>query len=57
MDSVQEAGYGEAVGWSPQAPRVRPLNLALHWLVSAAAVFVAAAMVPHVTVQTSFPTR
>jgi uncharacterized membrane protein YvlD (DUF360 family) len=55
MDSAQEVEYGEAVAWSPQAPRVRPLNLAVHWLVSAVAVFVAAVFVPHVTVDNFFP--
>jgi uncharacterized membrane protein YvlD (DUF360 family) len=44
--------YGEAVSWTPQTPRFRPLNVVVHWLVSAIAVFVAAAIVPHVTVET-----
>ncbi len=34
---------------------MRPLYLALHWLVSAIAVFAAAAVVPHVTVKNFFP--
>jgi uncharacterized membrane protein YvlD (DUF360 family) len=51
VDGTHQASYGEAVGWSPQSPRFRPLNFALHWLVSALAVFVAAAIVPHVTVK------
>ncbi len=52
MDAAHDSGYGEAVSWTPQSPRFRPLNLVLHWLVSAIAVFVAAAIVPHVTVKT-----
>ena len=48
-------GYAHAVTWSPQSPRLRPLHVLLHLLVSAVAVFVAAALVPHVTVQTFFP--
>ena len=52
MDTAHDSGYGEAVSWSPQSPRFRPLNLVLHWLVSAVAVFLAAAIVPHVTVKT-----
>jgi uncharacterized membrane protein YvlD (DUF360 family) len=52
VDTAHDSGYGEAVSWTPQSPRFRPLNLVLHWLVSAVAVFVAAAIVPHVTVKT-----
>ncbi|HEY2319103.1 MAG TPA: phage holin family protein [Solirubrobacteraceae bacterium] len=36
--------------WSPHAPRLRPLRLVLAWLVGAASVFVAAAIVPGVQV-------
>jgi uncharacterized membrane protein YvlD (DUF360 family) len=46
------SGYGETVSWTPQSPKFRPLNVALHWVVSAVAVFVAATIVPHVTVKT-----
>src|SRR3984885_9950901 len=42
--------HGEAVTWSPQAPRFRPLHVLLSWLVAGVAVFVAAAIVPHVSV-------
>ena len=42
--------YGEELVWSPDVPRFKPLNLAINWIVSAAAVGVAAAIVPHVTV-------
>ena len=42
--------YGEEVVWSPDVPHFKPLNLAINWIVSAAAVGVAAAIVPHVTV-------
>ena len=50
MDAAHDSTYGEVTEWSPQAPRFRPLSFALHWIVSAVAVFVAAAIVPHVTV-------
>jgi uncharacterized membrane protein YvlD (DUF360 family) len=43
--------YGEAVRWSPEAPRFNVLRLAVSWVVSAAAVFLTAAIVPGVTVQ------
>ena len=52
MTTGPDSGYGEAVSWTPQSPRFRPLSLVLHWVVSAVAVFVAAAIVPHVTVKT-----
>ena len=51
MDGSNTATYGEEVRWSPEAPRFRPLGFVVHWVVGAAAVFVAAAIVPHVTVQ------
>ncbi len=50
VDEAHDPTYGEVVQWSPQTPRFRPLSFALHWVVSAVAVFVAAAIVPHVTV-------
>jgi uncharacterized membrane protein YvlD (DUF360 family) len=55
VNGAEDAGYGQAAGWSPQAPRFRPLSLLLHLLVSAIAVFVAAALIPHVSVKTFFP--
>ena len=42
--------YGEVMTWSPQAPRYRLLNVRVSWLVAGVAVFVAAAIVPHVSV-------
>ncbi len=52
MTTGDDSGYGERVSWTPQSPKFRPLKLALHWVVSAVAVFVAATIVPHVTVKT-----
>ena len=46
------ASYGAAVTWSPRRPRFRLLHILLTWLVTAAAVFLAAAIVPGVTVRT-----
>jgi uncharacterized membrane protein YvlD (DUF360 family) len=46
------AAYGEEVTWSPDTPRFSPVRIAIAWLVSATAVFVAAKIVPHVTVHT-----
>jgi uncharacterized membrane protein YvlD (DUF360 family) len=42
--------YGQAVTWSPQAPRFRPLRVLVSWLVAGVSVFIAAAIVPHVSV-------
>jgi uncharacterized membrane protein YvlD (DUF360 family) len=49
---LDAAAYGEEVSWSPETPRFSPMRIAIGWLVSAAAVFVAAEIVPHVTVRT-----
>src|SRR6201996_1118489 len=45
-----DTAYGEQVVWHPDNPHFNPFKLALNWIVSAAAVGVAAAIVPHVTV-------
>jgi uncharacterized membrane protein YvlD (DUF360 family) len=42
--------HGETVTWSPQAPRFRLLHVLLSWLVAGVSVFIAAAIVPHVSV-------
>ncbi|MGZ4288920.1 MAG: phage holin family protein, partial [Solirubrobacteraceae bacterium] len=50
-ERTPDTTYGEELVWSPEVPRFKPLNLAINWIVSAAAVGVAAAIVPHVAVQ------
>jgi uncharacterized membrane protein YvlD (DUF360 family) len=47
--------FGIAPGWEPQPPRYSPLRLVLSWLVAAASLFVAAAVVPGVSVTNFFP--
>ena len=42
--------YGHPVRWSPQPPRYRVLNVLVSWLVAGVAVFISAAIVPHVSV-------
>ncbi len=42
--------YAQSPAWSPERPRVRPLRLLLAWLVSTAALLVAAYVVPSVEV-------
>src|SRR4051795_9970408 len=40
--------YGELVSWQPATPRLRPLRLLISWIVAAASIWVAAALVPGV---------
>ena len=42
------APYGEQVSWQPATPRLRPLRLLISWVVAAASIWVAAAVVPGV---------
>ncbi|HET7049523.1 MAG TPA: phage holin family protein [Solirubrobacteraceae bacterium] len=51
IERTPDTTYGEELVWSPEVPRFKPLILALDWIVSAAAVGVAAAIVPHVAVK------
>jgi uncharacterized membrane protein YvlD (DUF360 family) len=44
------AGYGGALDWRPQRPRIAPFSLALAWAVASASLLVAAAVVPGVTI-------
>jgi uncharacterized membrane protein YvlD (DUF360 family) len=41
--------YGETPQWAPETPRLKPLRIIVSWIVAAAAVWVAAALVPGVT--------
>src|SRR5437660_11240084 len=47
---VPNGSYGEVMTWNPQAPRFRVLRVVLSWLVAGASVFVAATLVPGVSV-------
>jgi uncharacterized membrane protein YvlD (DUF360 family) len=42
--------YGQELTWSPQRPRYNVLHVLVSWLVAGVSVFVAAAIVPHVSV-------
>jgi uncharacterized membrane protein YvlD (DUF360 family) len=46
-----EAAYGEQVSWEPATPRLRPLRLLISWIVAAASIWVAAAVVPGVALE------
>jgi uncharacterized membrane protein YvlD (DUF360 family) len=52
VELTPKSSKAQLVTWRPGSPRFRPLHLILHWTVSAVSVFVAAAIVPHVSVQT-----
>ena len=49
------APYGEQVSWQPATPRLRPLRLVISWIVAAASIWVAAAMVPGVSLERPAP--
>jgi uncharacterized membrane protein YvlD (DUF360 family) len=44
------APYGEQTTWHPEPPKYHPVRLVVSWLVSAAALFVTAAIVPGVSI-------
>jgi uncharacterized membrane protein YvlD (DUF360 family) len=45
---ASDAGFGARPRWEPTKPRLRPLQLLLAWVVAAASVHVAAALIPDV---------
>jgi len=47
------APYGEEVSWQPATPRLRPLRLVISWIVAAASIWVAAALVPGVALEST----
>ncbi len=50
MTSAQTPTHGQPHHWSQSRPKIRPIRLALSWLVTAAALLVAAWIVPGATV-------
>jgi uncharacterized membrane protein YvlD (DUF360 family) len=48
--TIEPGRYGETMTWNPQSPRYRLLHVLLSWLVAGVAVFVAAEIVPGVSV-------
>jgi uncharacterized membrane protein YvlD (DUF360 family) len=48
--TIEPRSYGETMTWNPQAPRFKILHVLLSWLVAGVAVFVAAEIVPGVSV-------
>jgi uncharacterized membrane protein YvlD (DUF360 family) len=43
--------YGESITWQPERPRFRPLRLLLSWLLTAVALWIAAAILPGVDIE------
>ena len=50
MTEVPSPAYGEAVEWEPERPRFKPLRLLLSWILTAASLWVAAAILPGVDI-------
>ena len=48
---INQPAYGERPAWSPGRPQIRPLRVLLAWIVSAAALLVAATIVPDASVE------
>jgi uncharacterized membrane protein YvlD (DUF360 family) len=48
---VTQTGHGQAVTWEPTKPRLRPLRLLVSWILAAASLYVAAILVPGVTLE------
>jgi uncharacterized membrane protein YvlD (DUF360 family) len=42
----ERGAYGQDVSWQPASPRLRPVRLLVAWVVAAASVYVAAALLP-----------
>jgi len=48
---MESSSYGEQMTWHPERPKFHPVRLVVSWLVSAAALLVAAAIVPGVSIE------
>ncbi|MGH3083851.1 MAG: phage holin family protein [Gaiellaceae bacterium] len=48
---MSDTTYGEAVSWQPERPKYHPFRLLVSWLLSAAALLIAASIVPGVSVE------
>ena len=51
MTQSGSESYGEAVVWNPELPRFRPVRLLVAWASTAAALWVAAAILPGVSIE------
>ena len=48
--ATASSAYGEALGWEPEQPQFKPLHLLLSWLLTGVALWIAALILPGVTV-------
>jgi uncharacterized membrane protein YvlD (DUF360 family) len=51
MSASTPAAYGETVSWQPERPRFKPLRLLVSWILTAVALWVAALVLPGVSVE------
>jgi uncharacterized membrane protein YvlD (DUF360 family) len=51
MTSSASVLHGDAPTWAPERPKFRPLHVLVSWVTSGAALLVAAALVPHASVE------
>ncbi len=49
--STTQSAYGAPVAWEPSKPRLEPFRLVVSWIVAAASVYVAAGLVPGVSLE------
>ncbi len=49
-NTTPAAPYSEAVSWQPERPRFHPVRLVVSWATSAAALLIAAALIPGVSI-------
>ena len=52
--ATASSAYGEALGWEPEQPQFKPLHLVLSWLLTGVALWIAALILPGVTVVNNF---
>ena len=48
---MTQSDHAQAVNWEPTKPRLRPLRLLVSWTIAAASLYVAAILVPGVTLE------
>jgi uncharacterized membrane protein YvlD (DUF360 family) len=54
MTAAEATAYAEKPGWRQERPQIRPRRLLVQWVVSAAALYLAALLVPGVSVEGAF---
>lgn len=54
MTAAEATAYAEKPGWRQERPQIRPRRLLVQWVISAAALYIAALLVPGVSVEGAF---